>query len=74
MSKNKWQCMNEKGQVLTTPDREPHIVEAHTMGEAKSLFKKAHGVAPTPAGKKRHTTRKRLPEGYRVRLVGFQPK
>ena len=70
-AKKRWKLCKDDGVPRTGPDGEPHIVAAHTRGEAKAEFKRHYGEKPTPGGKKIHTTRKRLPAGYRVRLEAF---
>ena len=70
--KKRWKLCRDDGKPVPHPEtREPHVVEAHTRGEAKAAFKKLHGEKPTPGGKKIHTTRRRLPPGLRVRLETY---
>lgn len=66
-----YKCVNGKGGILKGRDGAPQLVEASDRGSAKAVFKRHHGEKPTPAGKARHTTRRRLPVGYRVRLESF---
>lgn len=74
MAKKRWKLCGDNGvprTITLNGGVVPHVVEAHTRGEAKALFKKVHGEKPTPGGKKIHTTRKRLPPGLRVRLESY---
>lgn len=75
--KKRWKLCKDDGVPRTFPPTheragEPHVVAAHTRGEARAEFKRHYGEKPPKNGKRQpHTTRKRLPVGYRVRLESY---
>lgn len=70
----RWHCVTDQGNALKDANQQEVVVEANTKGEAKALFKATHGEKSVSTRKKKNksNTRKRLPQGFRVRLVPAQ--